>query len=115
VPRSRTAVVVLTSALVLASGCGGDDDDDDAASSATTTTTSTTSGTGSVSDDTTPAELADYVGLTVEDATAKAAAEGRPARVIEEDGEGRPVTMDFNPDRLNFVVVDGAVTKVSTG
>jgi hypothetical protein len=35
--------------------------------------------------------------------------------VIEEDGEKFPVTMDFIPERLNFVVVDSEVTAVTTG
>ena len=32
-----------------------------------------------------------------------------------EDGVAKPVTMDFNEQRLNFTVVDGKVTNVTTG
>ena len=63
----------------------------------------------------TSGEFDAYIGLTVAEATTKAEDEGRPARVVEEDGESLPVTMDFNEQRLNFVVVDGKVTEVSTG
>ena len=56
-----------------------------------------------------------YIGLTIEDATAKAEEEGVPSRVVKVDGEDLAVTMDFIADRLNFVVEDGTVTEVTTG
>ncbi len=66
-------------------------------------------------DSTTAAEFEAYIGLTVEAAGAKADAAGRPWRVVMEDGVAKPVTMDFNDQRLNFTVVDGKVTNVTTG
>jgi hypothetical protein len=35
--------------------------------------------------------------------------------VIEEDGKGRAVTMDFRPDRLNFAVAAGKIIRVTKG
>jgi hypothetical protein len=53
----------------------------------------------------------DYVGMTVEQATEKAAAEGVPFRVVMENGEALPVTMDYVIGRINAEVTDGIVTK----
>jgi hypothetical protein len=36
-------------------------------------------------------------------------------RVVELDGEPRPATMDYRPERLNFKVKDGLVTAVTNG
>ena len=38
-----------------------------------------------------------------------------PHRVIEMDGEPRPVTKDFRPERLNFKVEAGVVIAVTKG
>ena len=38
-----------------------------------------------------------------------------PHRVIELDGETRPATMDYRPERLNFKVKDGLITAVTNG
>jgi hypothetical protein len=62
-----------------------------------------------------PAAEAEYVGLDLEAAGAKADLEGRPWRVIREDGVDLAVTFDFVEDRLNFVVEDGTVVEVTTG
>lgn len=124
-------VAVVAAALVLGA-CGGDDDDDDGATgdqtSETTGDTATgdtgtgDTGTGDTATDDTVAggtsdeELAaEYIGLTIEDAEAKAEDEGRPHRVIELDGESLPATQDFIEDRLNFSVADGVVIRVTTG
>lgn len=50
-----------------------------------------------------------YVGLSVEEATDLAAENGVMFRVVEEDGEFLPATMDFRPGRINATVVDGKV------
>jgi len=111
--RSRICTGAVVALLVVgAAACGGDDDDD-SASAATTTSAAATTTTGSASG--TSAEFSAYVGLTVADATAKADADNRASRVVEEDGKSLPVTMDFDETRLNFTVVDGKVTKVTTG
>lgn len=36
-------------------------------------------------------------------------------RIVEEDGKPRPATMDYRPDRLNFIVKDGKVIRVNKG
>jgi len=55
------------------------------------------------------------VGLTVKKARAAATAEGYDFRVVSVDGVSKPVTMDYNPQRLNATVVDGVVTEVTVG
>ena len=112
--RSRLRIGAIVTLLVIgAAACGGDDDDDSASAATTTSAAATTTTEGSASG--TSAEFSAYIGLTVADATAKADADGRASRVVEEDGKPLPVTMDFDETRLNFTVVDGKVTKVTTG
>ncbi len=36
-------------------------------------------------------------------------------RIIEEDGQPRPATMDYRPDRLNFTVEKGKIIRVNKG
>ncbi len=60
-------------------------------------------------------ELEPYLGLTEEEAGGLADEEGRPWRVVEVDGQPRPITLDLNPDRVNFVITGGVVTGVTTG
>jgi hypothetical protein len=55
------------------------------------------------------------VGQRVGRARAAAEAEGYDFRVVSVDGKSRPVTMDYNPQRLNATVVDGLVTEVTVG
>ena len=115
--RSRICTGAVVALLVVgAAACGGDDDDD-SASAATTTSAAATTTTTTGSASGTSAEFSAYIGLTVADATAKADADAdnRASRVVEEDGKSLPVTMDFDETRLNFTVVDGKVTKVTTG
>ncbi len=54
-----------------------------------------------------------YIGLTEEDALARAKDTNVPARVVERDGESLPVTMDYVVGRLNFAIKDGRVINVS--
>jgi hypothetical protein len=56
-----------------------------------------------------------YVGLDEKAAAAMADKAGVKWRVIEVDGESRPVTMDHRPDRLNFAIKDGKVIRVTLG
>jgi hypothetical protein len=102
--------LAVAAILVVAVGCGGDDDDDDASSASATTTTTATTETSVTSD-----EISGYTGLTVEEAGAQADEEGRPWRVVKEDGKELAVTLDYNEQRLNFEVEDGVVTAVTTG
>jgi hypothetical protein len=56
---------------------------------------------------------ADYVGLTLEEAEARAAESGLTTRVVGADGADLVVTMDFRPDRLNLALFDGTVVAAS--
>jgi hypothetical protein len=113
--RSRLCTGAIVTLLVVGGTACGGDDDDDASSAATSTAAAATTTTTAGSDSGTSAEFTDYIGLTVADATAKADADDRASRVVDEDGESLPVTMDFDETRLNFTVVEGKVTKVTTG
>ena len=53
-----------------------------------------------------------YVGMTEDEALLSASENKIPARVVERNGEGLPVTMDFVPGRQNFFVKDNIVYKV---
>lgn len=55
------------------------------------------------------------VGVPLKVAEETADKAGINHRVVKVDGQARPVTMDFNPDRLNFTVVQGVVTEVTKG
>jgi hypothetical protein len=66
-----------------------------------------------VNDD--PADADSYLGMTVEEAGARADKAGIRWRVVEEDGQGRPVTKDHRPDRLNFAVAAGKIIRVTKG
>ncbi len=54
-------------------------------------------------------------GLSAEEATALAEAEGYTARIGSIDGEPQPTTRDYRPDRFTFEVVDGAVVSCQYG
>lgn len=54
----------------------------------------------------------DYIGMAEDDALAKARKENVPARVVERDGEGLPITMDFVVGRHNLYIKGGEVIKV---
>jgi len=56
-----------------------------------------------------------FVGLELKAAQEKADKADLPHRVVREDGKDFPVTRDYRPERLNFTVEKGIVTKVSNG
>ena len=60
-------------------------------------------------------KIADFVGLTLEKAQALAKEHNLMHRVVMVDGKPRPTTRDFRPERLNFTVEQGKVTKVTKG
>lgn len=62
-----------------------------------------------------PRHAESLVGLPLEKAAALADAASISHRVVEVDGESRPVIRDYRPDRLNFTVEKGTVTKVTKG
>ncbi len=57
----------------------------------------------------------DFVGLPLDRAETLAGERNLDSRVIEVDGESRPVTMDYNPERVNFSVEKGVVLRVRRG
>lgn len=108
---------------------------DETATPATTDAVDTTSGAGttagsgtSADAETAPADTAlstemtveeaeeALVGLSEQDAADVADDRGWTIRVVVLDGEDRPMTMDFRPNRVNVEVADGEVVAiVSTG
>jgi len=56
-----------------------------------------------------------FIGLTEEQASAKATKADLPHRVIMRDGQSLPVTRDYRPERLNFTIENGKVTAVTNG
>ena len=55
------------------------------------------------------------IGLSLADAEAAADKAKLPHRVVSVDGQMRMVTRDMRPERLNFTVVNGKITKVTKG
>jgi len=55
------------------------------------------------------------VGMSVDDAEAATTEAGFEFRVVSVDGEERPVTMDYRPDRVNVAVEDDKVVRVTVG
>ena len=62
-----------------------------------------------------PKKPESYLGLDEKAAGAMADKAGVKWRIIEVDGESRPVTMDHRPDRMNFAIKDGKVIRVTQG
>jgi len=56
-----------------------------------------------------------FIGLTEMEAVEAATRLELPNRIVERDGKNFPVTRDYRPNRLNFVIEKGLVTRVSTG
>ena len=62
-----------------------------------------------------PPAASSYVGLSKRAAIARAEAAEVPWRILREDDEVFLVTQDYLPDRVNFEIDDGTVTKTTTG
>ncbi len=58
---------------------------------------------------------ADFVGLTIAEATEIAETNIIDWRIVREDDEFFAVTDDYRPDRLNFELDDGVITRVTLG
>jgi len=97
-----SAIVVTGAAAMTA--CG--DDSDSTSPAKNDSTSHTTLG---------PGKESDYVGLTKAAAIAKAEDQGRPWRITREDGESFPGTLDYNPERVQFEIDNGKVTKATFG
>lgn len=55
--------------------------------------------------------VASYIGLSEDEAIDRTELEEMEYRIVARDGEQFPVTMDFNPERLNFTIEDGRVAQ----
>lgn len=62
-----------------------------------------------------PSKPDSYLGLDEAAAGKMADKAGVKWRVIEVDGQSRPVTMDYQPERLNFALKNGKVIRVTQG
>ena len=104
----RTIVLVglcgLTSVVGVAA-CGGDDN----------SVSSGRSGGNPAAAAGDPTKPASYEGLSKSAAIAKAEAADVTWRITREDDESFMVTLDYNPDRVNFEIDDGRVTTASFG
>jgi hypothetical protein len=101
--RTWVAAVVLVAVLgVVAAGCGGDDGGSVSSGGSKQSTTSNTSAQS-------------YVGLSKQEAIAKAKTTDSPWRITREDKETFLVTQDFVENRINFEIDNGKVTKATYG
>ena len=55
------------------------------------------------------------IGMTIDEATSLAEGSQLIVRIVEQDGESFMVTMDFRTNRVNLVIENGVVTRVSVG
>ncbi len=66
-----------------------------------------------------PAEAANpddrFIGMDQEAAGKLCEEENITYRIIEIDGMPQPATSDYQPERLNFAIAEGKITKVSRG
>jgi hypothetical protein len=56
-----------------------------------------------------------FIGRTAEAAAALAKEQGLLSRIVSVDGQLRPTTKDYRPNRVNFEIEKGKVVKVSRG
>jgi hypothetical protein len=57
-------------------------------------------------------DTAELIGLSLDDARGRAARQGCEIVVSLEDGEGRPVPIDVDPERIYVYVEEGVVTEI---
>jgi hypothetical protein len=103
--RALACSIVVVIGATAMTACGGDSN---RSSSAKDTSNEVSTSLG-------PGNESDYVGLTKRAAIAKAEGEGRPWRITREDREMFPGTLDYNPDRVQFEIDNGRVTKATFG
>ena len=120
--RRRTSkwCVALGAAVVLAAaGCGGDDEDAPAADTDLTAVRCPLVATGEQVDGVDQLEpapdafdTAELVGDRLGDARTQAGDHGCEIVVALEDGAGKPVPTDVDPERIYVYVEDGVVTEI---
>lgn len=128
-PIRPLVLVAIALVLIVVSGCGDPEQDavqqedepgvtettvpeDDSAESPPSQTPDPEPGSTSTPSD---PVVAEYVGLDKDEAISLAESQGRPWRITREDDEMFPVTMDYQPDRINFEIDDGSVTAATFG
>jgi beta-lactam-binding protein with PASTA domain len=65
--------------------------------------------------DNSAANVQTLVGMSLDDAKAKAQQMGLSVRVTSVDGKSSMVTMDYNENRVNFATESGVVTRAHLG
>ncbi|MCK9248503.1 MAG: hypothetical protein M0P31_05940 [Solirubrobacteraceae bacterium] len=114
----RRALVLLPVMLVAMAGCGDDDDRVDVQRPAEAIPCPTERALLPGGDTTTPTPAApkldarDLLGLTVDDASARAQDAGCSVRVLRRDGDDLPGTLDLRHNRVNVEERDGRVVGI---
>ena len=103
VRRWIAAGLVVVALPLSIAACGGDD---------SKSVKTDDKGSGSSASAPSPSS---YVGLTKKAAIDKADANDVTWRILREDDEQFPATMDYNPERINFEIDNGKVTKATLG
>ena len=115
---ARLAIPVALIAAFGLTACGSDGSTEPtAAASATGQAAPSTTGALSPEEEAAVTFAQDLTAKQLPEAEAVAAIEaaGFSWRVVEVDGEAKPATMDYRPDRMNLTVTGGVVTLVTMG
>jgi hypothetical protein len=110
--RGRQSIVVLACAAALAAGCGGDDGDEPAGTDLTALRCPLVEVNGSFRPADGAFDTAELIGMSLDDARARAAENGCEVVVSLEDGKGRPVPIDVDPKRIYVYTEDGVVSEI---
>lgn len=105
-PWTRVVVALAVPVATMLTACSDDDKSDGGSSS---------DADRSTTEEVSTSDATQYIGLQVDAAGDRAEGNGRAWRVIEIDGEAQPATLDYDAQRLNFVVEDDTVVRVSLG
>jgi hypothetical protein len=116
---SKWCVVLGIAAVLAAAGCGGDDEDAPAADGGLTavrcplvTTGEQVDGVDQLEPAPDAFDTAELVGERLPDVEAEAGDHGCEIVVALEDGAGKPVPTDVDPERIYVYVEDGVVTEI---
>jgi hypothetical protein len=106
------AAVAIVGAIGLAA-CGGNDEPASQPSPPPAEPVVDTGGAEGTMPAGQPLTADQFVGMTLEQASAFAEEAGRQWRIVREDGEDLPATADFVEGRVSFTVEDGVVTEAT--